>query len=311
MAGLLALLAIGFVLAWAGSIAFTAWMLTHPPRRTFASALARGKPSNPGELPTPLEFSAWTLLTGVGAIEVWDAKGHDPLGPIVVMVHGWGDSRIGGLARLPTIARGASRVLLFDLPGHGESPGRCGLGTRREFDIVRLVIDEVLSSRDGVAPAAIVLYGWSMGAGVAIACARECASIAAVIAEAPYRLARTPARNVLRSARLPYRLNLAPSLWILNLLVRGELRDRVFDRRILASSLRNRAMLVVHGERDEICPIEDGRAIAEAAAGDLAVIAGGGHNTLWSESASLAQCERVLLAFLARLRAPEPSPTSS
>lgn len=302
MAGLLILLTVGFLLALASSIAYTAWMLTHPPRRTLASALARGRPSHPGELPAPLACTSWMLQTGAGAVEVWDVKGHDPLGPTVVMVHGWGDSRIGGLVRLPTIAKRASRVIMFDLPGHGESSGWCSLGTLHEVDVVTRVIDEVRSSPGDAMDPPLVLFGWSMGAGVAIACAHEHGSIAGVIAEAPYRFARTPARNVLRSARLPYRLNLTPALLGLNAVVHGALRDRHFDRARLASGDGFPPMLVIHGERDEICPIEDGRAIADAASGEFAMIEGGGHNSLWTDAATLARCESAVLPFLARFQ---------
>src|SRR5438105_2541012 len=100
-------------------------MLTHPARRTYASAVARGKPGDPSELGAALEFSAWGLKTGGLELPVWDIRGEREDGPVVVLTHGWGDSRIGALARLGAVAATASRVVAWDMRGHGEAPGIC------------------------------------------------------------------------------------------------------------------------------------------------------------------------------------------
>lgn len=204
---------------------------------------------------------------------------------------------------MAALCRGASRVLLFDLPGHGESCGWCALGTRREIEVVRLVIESARPTSGDLAGVPIVLIGWSMGAGIAIACAECGMSVSAVVAEAPYRLAGTPARNVLRSARLPHRLNLPVALVLLNLRVGGDLREARFDRAMRAGAPGFPPMLVIHGEFDEISPIEDGRTIAHAARmGEFVMIEGGDHNGLWTDALLRAQCERAVLGFLARFR---------
>ncbi len=46
---------------------------------------------------------------------------------------------------------------------------------------------------------------------------------------------------------------------------------------------------MIHGDADPVCPVADGRAIADAAPdGRLVVIPGGGHNNLWSDPAHSA-----------------------
>ncbi|MFM9996545.1 MAG: alpha/beta hydrolase [Phycisphaerales bacterium] len=362
MTGLLILLAIGAAIFWATMVAHVAWMLAHPPRRTYASAVARGRPGEPSELDPPRAFQSWTFRSRGFEFPVWDIAGDDPAGPIVILTHGWADSRIGGLVRVNAIAPHASRVILWDLPGHGEAPGVCRLGTAEVKDL-RALMDVVGEKRRDEetqrrsdqspererrvgAPAPLVLYGWSLGAGVSIVVARDDARIAAVIAESPYRLPATPARNVLRARALPHRLTLPPALWLLGMLFRvgpqfrprqenaesaegakgrgeeQELRDSIpgrepepgfprdsapsapsafslpFDRAAHAGALPC-PLLVLHGTDDEVCPIEDGRAIAAAApAGRIVEVAGGRHNDLWTEPANTERCEKAVVELL-------------
>jgi pimeloyl-ACP methyl ester carboxylesterase len=350
--GLLIVLAIGLALLWAVVVASTAWMLTHPPRRTYASAVARGRPGDPGDLGRA--FDSWSLRSGGVELPVWDVLGDAPGGPVIVMTHGWGDSRIGALVRLPSLLPIASRVVLWDLPGHGEASGTCRLGLR-ESDDLRVVVDGVRGTSRGDGkpnpsiprhPATslplprlpnahrpeILLYGWSLGAGVSLEFAgREVgADIAGVIAESPYRLAATPARNVLRARGLPWRLTLGPALWLIG---RGRLSPALFDRARDAARVRC-PVLVLHGDQDAVSPVGDGHAIAAAvstsperervgfehgprararedrgtrsiplarARGSFTEIAGGGHNDLWTEPRFREQAQRAVREFLANL----------
>lgn len=287
MAGLIALLLLGGALTLVGAVVLVVHALTHPPRRTYGSAVGRGLACDPSELDPPRDFQAWSFSSHGLDMPVWDVAGDEPDGPVVVMVHGWGDSRIGGLVRLGAVAPVASRVILWDLPGHGEAPGSCALGTREVEDLAALV--EVLGCETP-----IVLFGWSMGAGIAIACAADTTNpdrapisrgIAGVIAEAPYRLAQTPAHRVMHLRRLPHRLNLPPALWLIGAWVGVGPAWRGFDRAAHAKHLRC-PLLIIHGSHDEVCPIDDARAIAAAADPGLVqlhITAGAGHNDLWTE----------------------------
>lgn len=243
MTGLLILLATGLALCWASAVVYVAWMLTHPPRRTYASAVARGRPGEPSELVPARRFESWTFKSRRLEFPVWEIEGDDAAGPAVILTHGWADSRIGGLVRVPAIAGAASRVILWDLRGHGEAPGVCRLGTAEVEDLEALV--ELVkgqrgrgaegrsdgasrhqgvgaSSRDAETAASVVLYGWSLGAGVSIVVAARQGRdgrIAGVIAESPYRVPATPARNVLRARGLPHRGVLEPALWMVGVLL--------------------------------------------------------------------------------------------
>lgn len=304
MIGVLSLLLLGFLVGWAAMTLYTAFMLTRPPRRGVAWALARNLPCAPDELPPARRYESWRarLLPGLGEFEVWDIAGEAPRGggPVVIITHGWGESRVAALSRVGPLCAGASRVIAWDLPGHGDAPGRCALGTR-EVDALRALID-LVHAHDGAAQGApgVVLYGSSLGAGVSIACAAGAppemqACLRAVIAEAPYRVPPTPARNVLRAAALPWRLNLWPALWLLGF-TPGALRR--FDRAAHAARLPC-PLHVIHGDRDAVCPLQDGRDIAAAAPrAALHVIEGAGHLDLWTDPAHRARCAAIVAGVL-------------
>ncbi|HRQ71391.1 MAG TPA: alpha/beta fold hydrolase, partial [Phycisphaerales bacterium] len=161
----------------------------------------------------------------------------------------------------------------------------------------------------------VVLFGWSLGAGASIvAAARERVRerVRAVVAEAPYRFAPTPARNVLRLRGMPWRATLMPAMRLIRLAQRtvspppgtpplrgGPLLSPSFDRAAHAARLPC-PLLVLHGSDDEVCPIEDGLAIAAAAPnGRIVEVGGGRHNSLWVEEAHRAQAETAVRAFVA------------
>ena len=298
----------GLALAGAFGVRVTVRMLTRPPRRTYAWAVARSKPGDPGELETPRSFRAWSFVSRGVTLPAWDISGDDPTGPTVVITHGWGDSRVTILGRADVFARFASRVVVWDLPGHGDAQGRCTLGVGEADDLRALLA--TLGS-DGP----IVLYGFSLGAGVAIVAAGAAEGRAAVgvIAEAPYRMPATPAGAVLRQAGMPYRWNLPLALWWIGRRLQGGLHPRVFDRSAHAANL-SVPLLVLHAEGDEICPIEDGETIAAAAPkGSILRIPGGDHLNLWNNPASSAAMVEACGSFLRAVAEPanqgrEPRP---
>lgn len=281
MLGLLVLLAVGLVVYWAALVGVTVWRLTHPRRQTYAWAVARGRPGDPGELDPTLRFRSFSFRGEHHDLPAWEIEGGSPGGPVVVITHGWGESRVGMLRLIEQIAGSASRVVAWDLPGHGESPGVCRLGTGEHRDLIALV-----GSLDPGAP--LVLYGRSLGAGVSIEAARELGDrVALVVAEAPYNIPATPARNVMRLTAMPHRANLVPAFWLMGLRFTRRATWKWFDRRDAARDLGS-PLVVLHGADDEICPIADGRSLAEAAGGTLIEIGGAGHHDLWTDHAEEA-----------------------
>ncbi|MGP1272843.1 MAG: alpha/beta fold hydrolase [Phycisphaerales bacterium] len=296
MTGLLSLFALGLVVAWLLVVWQTVRTLRRPPRRGYAAAVARGLPGDPGELDRPAAYIEFTLERAMAP--VWAIEGDDPAGPLIVATHGWGRSRLDALVRFDAVRHACSRFLAWDLPGHGDAPGVTQLGATEHRALLELV-DRAF--RDGMRP--VVLWGWSMGAGVSIRAAGDLGRdgrLAGVIAESPYRIPRTPAANVLHLNGLPHRPTLGPALWIIGLM-RGDPGWRGFDRAEAARHIRA-PLLVLHGSEDSVSPPADGRAIAAAAPqGRYEEIEGGTHNGLWLDETSLLACRRSVVAFLGSL----------
>ncbi|HMN42554.1 MAG TPA: alpha/beta hydrolase [Phycisphaerales bacterium] len=329
--GLLILLALGLLLAWASMVLYTAWVLIHPARRTYGFAVARNLPGDPSELlvgdpPTRgLAFASWTFRSRSRDLPVWDVQGLSPSGPTIILTHGWGDSRVMMLSRLAGLAPLAARLILWDLPAHGDSPpGGFTLRAREHEDLIALIdtlttdgATDRAAERSVPGASRLILYGASLGAGVSIVAAAARAArprpalaspIAAVIAEAPYRIPRVPARNVLRVRGLPYRATLRPAMALLGLRFGYGLSWALsptaggFDTALHAARLpASVPLLVLHGSLDPISPPEDAQAIVAAAPkSTLAMIDGAGHNNLWTDPAFAAQCSAAVRSLLTR-----------
>ncbi len=297
MIGLVQLLLIGFGLYLVSLIVYTVWGLTHPRRQTYASAVHRNQPGDPSELDAPVAYEERTITGTQGDLSLWIIKGENPTGPRVVMSHGWGSGKIGALKRLAPTLKNASQVVIWDMPGHGDSDGTTHLGSTEHQDLAC-----VLDSLEPDQPT--VLFGWSMGSGVSLACARAFGkehSIIAVICESSYITALTPARNVIRLRGVPYRLNLKPAILILGTLLgvgptwRGFARDQIVKDIDLP-------ILILHGDVDPVSPVADAKQIASAAPNaQLVIIKGGGHNNLWTDEIYRQHMCEAMDSFFDRL----------
>lgn len=314
--GLLALLLLGLVVGIAILSVYTAIVLTHPPRRSYGWAVARGLAGDPLELAPAapglksLSFESWNLQHDGITLPVWDVRGHDESGPVFVLTHGWGDSRTVMLGRAQALATMASRIVLWDLPGHGDSTrnARSTLGAHEHLALLSL-LDRLQPTRP------VVLYGYSLGAGVSLAAAaqsRERGSstiaIAGVIAEAPYCLPRTPARNVLMQRGFPTLVNL-PAAMLYAGLRAGQgatwlSSAPAFDRAAIAKTLgqppaRAMPLLILHGDRDAICPLVDAQAIARAHGhATLHVVSGAGHLNMWTQDQARSDAAGAVERFV-------------
>lgn len=324
--GLILLLLLGLVLALALGVWMTAHHLRRPPRKTYAWALGRNLPGDPSELERSLEFDELSLdlrgddplLRGFGLSPVWDIAGDDPDGPVIVWTPGWGDSRVGSLARVRWLAPVARRVIVWDSPGQGEAGGKWPMAVREDRMLVRLAEWAHETYRSD-----LVLAGSSMGAGLSMVGAATLAErqsevrVIGVIAEAPYGMPQTPAQNYLRAIGHPHNWNIRAVYALMGWRL-GAGADwskahdgKGFDRVAWAGRLRC-PLLVVHGDQDVISPPEDGRAIAaRAERGSLAMIEGAGHNNLWLRPEYASRCASAVGEFVRGLRPSSAKPTYS
>ncbi len=307
--GLLTLLAAGFVVFWALLVGATLHALLYPPRRTFAWCVSRGQPCDPHAASPPRPFEEASIRDPrrpAAVLPYWIIEGENPAGPVLIFSHGWAESKQSVLQRLDALAPACSKIIAWDLPGHGDaSPGSCRLGIDERGALLELVRTVHAWGAAG-APSQVVLYGFSLGAGVSLdAAAREPGAVAAVIAEAPYRVPWTPARNVMDQKGLPRRLNLRPALCLAGAVLGANPLWRGFDRAALARGVRC-PLLVVHGADDEMCPIEDGRDIAGAAPrARIVELPQTGHLDAWVSLPPRGEAAGAVRAFLFEL-APAP-----
>ena len=295
--GFFLLLLVAALLVTALAVAALLYGLGHPRRKTYAAALGRGDPTEPEAVGATGRSVTFTLADGSTA-PAWSLDGHAPDGPVVLVLHGFADSRYGALTWAPLLLPHASRVVIYDQRGHGESSApRSTLGAHEAADAAA-VIDQLEETSD----APVVLFGYSMGAVIALAAATERPGrVAGVIADGVYRHWATPVHSVLRQKRYPATALVAlarAALWC----AAPAYRD--FDRIHHARQLRC-PLLALHGTADACCPLNDAQAIVDAAPhGELVTFPDGEHLDL---AAREPQRYRDALAkFFSALHAPDP-----
>lgn len=297
---LLPLLGVGLLVYWLALVLVTWRGLVVPVRRGYTWAVAKGLAGDPGELERPRDFRRFSFVSRGRTLSAWDIAGDAPGGPLLVMTHGWGESKVVMLQRASIAAADVSRVVLWDLPGHGESEGRSSLGLRESEDLLTL-LRLLLGDRDGTDSSStrgghVVLYGRSLGAAVSLEAAGRLsgANLAGLVLEGLSLDVATPSRGVLAARGLPWRVNLGPAIALLGVLDRRWGGSAPLAAARLDDAQRVRCpVLVLHGDGDEICPPADSRRIVEAFASHgvgatLLEVAGAGHLDVWEAPGSPA-----------------------
>jgi uncharacterized protein len=186
----------------------------------------------------------------------WFVPGEGPL--TLLWLHGNAGNISHRVAMIRAL-RGAlgANIFIFDYSGYGLSQGRPSEEATSEDARAALAY---LRGRTDLDPDRIVYFGKSLGAAVGVALAAR---------EPPHRLiAQSPFTSIGDMARLHY-----PWLPIGGLLTtRYDTLERIKDVRA--------PILVVHGDRDTIAPLEHGRRLYEAAREPkrFLVVEGAGHN---------------------------------
>ncbi len=196
-------------LAAAGlTAAIAAWLIARgalrPRRATAGWALAHGSAPDPGSL--GLRYSE----CGTAEWPAWRIEGSGTVGaPTLILLHGWGRSRIDSLRRVGPLLPHVRAAILPDLPGHGESQSATAVGASEHAALVAELPRWLEAGRHpkGWSPR-VILAGHSLGAAVAIRAApllNGVATVDGVIAWAPYETARQPvaARLAAQGIRIP------------------------------------------------------------------------------------------------------------
>jgi fermentation-respiration switch protein FrsA (DUF1100 family) len=216
---------------------------------------------------------ALTAADGV-TVASWFRPPAAPDRPMLVFLHGNAGSIADRLSKITAFVDAGWGVLLAGYRGYGGNPGKpteSGL-----YADARAALDFL--GRHGIAPARLVLYGESLGSGIATEMALG-TSAGALILEAPFTSIADMAQR-----RFPY----FPSRWL------------VLDRFDNAGKIGRVGMpvLVLHGEGDPITPAALGRRLFAAAREpkELHVFPEAGHVDLFEHGA-----DRVVIEFVERV----------
>jgi uncharacterized protein len=182
------------------------------------------------KLPTPdgLSLLSWYLPPREGQ-------------PMIAYFHGNGGHIGYRSERLRRFAQYGYGALMVEYRGYGGNPGS---PSEAAFHADAVAALDFLSGR-GIATNRLVLYGESLGSGVAVPLAAQ-NDIAALILEAPFTSVAEVAQ---------YHYSFIPTAALV--------RDR-FDSLSRIGKVRA-PILVLHGERDRVVPIRFGRALFDAA----------------------------------------------
>ena len=273
MSGLALLFLFAYLLIVSIASAVIIWQIVRPRRKTFAVALAQGLPTHPAEINLNAEEVRFNL-PGNHTTPGWIIKGKQTDGPTVLVLHGHRDSIYGALLFAEQLAPHAGHVVVFDWPGHGDCSARwmtCGM---REPDDAAAVLDgltEELRNKP------TVLFGYSLGGQIAVKTAAQHPRFAGVIIDGAYRRWDTPVRLRLKKHKVPS----IPMIQMVGTVFHFTGLIRNFDRAHYAAKI-DAPLLVMHGTDDRICPIEEGKELADAAPQSTFVsFEGARHNKLF------------------------------
>jgi uncharacterized protein len=189
----------------------------------------------------------------------WYRPPADDKAPVLVVFHGNAGTIADRVPKLVELMKAGFGLLLSGYRGYGGNPGK---PSEEAFSAdARGLLDWLAG--EGVSPERTVLYGESLGTGIAVKMATERPS-AAVILEAPY----TSVAEVAQS-----RFWFLPARWL------------VLDKWDSLSRITriNAPLLVMHGLRDRTIPTRYGRRLFEAAEEpkSLVLVEDSGHADLY------------------------------
>ena len=217
------------------------------------------------------------LLTPDGArVMVWYGKAM-PGRPTILYFHGNAGSLANRAERIRRFMDEGLGIYMMTYRGYGGSTGR----PSEQANVADAQLAYGALVREGVDPKSLVVYGESLGTGVAARIASERLASGLVL-EAPYT-------SIVAIAARAYPF----------LPVRMLLRDRYETDKIIAQV--HVPLLILHGRQDDVIPVEMGRIVAQLANEPkrLAIFPAGRHSDLYLDGNN---ARLVFNAWIATLR---------
>jgi pimeloyl-ACP methyl ester carboxylesterase len=180
-------------------------VLLSPPRMTDGRAAWILKRLSPADLGMGFEDVSFIVHDEKSRGKLKIAAWWIPNGPssrTAIIVHGYADAKVGGIAWAPTFRTLGYNVLAVDLRAHGESEGTqttAGFFERHDLSQVidQLRLQQPASTRE------LILFGVSLGAAVVGATAAMRTDLSAVIMDCPYSDYISAAKTHARANGMP------------------------------------------------------------------------------------------------------------
>lgn len=196
-------------LAASAAIVLMAVSLLRPPRMTDGRAAWLVRRLSPGDLGLPFENAPLTVRDEreIGArltLAGWWIPSRARADRCVILLHDYGDAKVGAIAWAPIWHALDFHVLALDLRAHGESDGKYSTaGFFEHHDIIQ-AINELRAQRPHETRS-VVLFGVGLGAVVAAAAAAAGADVTAVVLDSPFADFTSFARHLWDQAGFPGR----------------------------------------------------------------------------------------------------------
>lgn len=180
-------------------------------------------------------------------IVTWYAEA-DPGQPTILYIHGNSGTLADRAERFIAFTKRGRGILMMAYRGYSGSTGRPS--EQANIADAKLAYDALIEK--GVPAQDIVIYGESIGTGIAVRVAADNPN-AGLILDAPYT-------SIVDVAEICYPYLPARLL----------MRDRYETMRYIADV--HTPLLVIHGEQDAIIPVEMGRKVAQSASGPIEIV---------------------------------------
>ncbi|MFN3652681.1 MAG: alpha/beta hydrolase [Armatimonadota bacterium] len=262
-----------------------AWWVVRPPRLPPVVT--------PGMLGLP--YRRFRLQGAGPALAAWHVPSPGSRRGLV-LCHGHANSRLAVLRLLRPLHRAGFHLVLFDQRSMGISPGRCSFGFHEQDDTLAAL--RWLREEAGVEH--LGLYGISMGGACALLAAARAPEVEAVVSDCAFaRLDEVVER---RFRHLPPGLRAPFSQGVRCGAERetGAQSETVNPEEALRQ-WQPRPLLVIHGDRDSLIPVEHAQRLVAAAGpgAELWVLPGAGHagQSRWGRADPREYVRRVVGFF--------------